>query len=195
MTFLPTGLSVDLSQLVDRLRSPLRGHSIYFGALFLSKTLSSRSSVPESKSGHTSILRPLDSTTRKALAPRASLLPFVPANATATSRLSCFAWMCPKLCLFNCRCRVLGGKPCLRQNSMSRNPLASNSIASRSTSFRLLRLRIWTSCFSVHMSIHQKLDAPRRGITRRFAWEIRSLNSKIWLLTRRLICCACADVK
>jgi hypothetical protein len=155
MTFLPTGLSVDLSQLVDRLRSPLRGHSIYFGALFLSKTLSSRSSVPESKSGHTSILRPPDSTTRKALAPRASLLPLVPANAT-TSRLSCFAWMCPKLCLFNCRCRVLGGKPCLRQNSISRNPLASNSIASRSTSSRLLRLRIWTSLFSVHMSSPSK---------------------------------------
>jgi hypothetical protein len=157
--------------------------------------MSSRSKVPESKSGHTSILRPLDSTTRKALAPRPSLLPFVPANATATSRLSRFAWMCPKRCLFKCRCRVLGGKPCLRQNSISRNPLDSNSIASRSTSSPLLRLRIWTFCFTFTCRVHQKLDAPRRGITRRFDWEIRSLNSKIWLLTRRLICCACADVK
>ena len=138
-----------------------KGHFIYFGALFLSKTLSSRSKVPESKSGHTSILRPLDSTTRKALAPRPSLLPFVPANATATSRLSRFAWMCPKRCLFKCRCRVLGGKPCLRQNSISRNPLASNSIASRSTSSRLLRLRIWTSCFPFTCRVLQKLDAPK----------------------------------
>ena len=65
--------------------------STYLGASLLANTLSSRSNVPESKSGKTSILRPLDSTTCRAQAPRASLLPFVGANTTATNRLSCFA--------------------------------------------------------------------------------------------------------
>jgi hypothetical protein len=45
--------------------------STYLGALVLANTLSSRSNVPESKSGQTSILRPLESTTCRAQAPRA----------------------------------------------------------------------------------------------------------------------------
>jgi hypothetical protein len=58
--------------------------------LVLSNALSSRSKVPESKSGHTSILQPQDNTTSKAHAPRASLLPFIPGNAAATGRVVLF---------------------------------------------------------------------------------------------------------
>jgi hypothetical protein len=65
--------------------------STYLGALVLANTLRSRSNVPESKSGQTSILWPLESTTCRAQAPRALLLPFVPANAAAINRLSCLA--------------------------------------------------------------------------------------------------------
>jgi hypothetical protein len=72
--------------------------------------LSSRSNVPESKSGRTSILRPQESTTSKAHAPRVSPLRFAPTNATATNRLLSFGSTLPKRRFFKYRCRTLGAK-------------------------------------------------------------------------------------
>jgi len=75
-----------------------------------SNTLSSLSKVPESKSGRTSILRPLGSTTFKAQAPGVSPLPFAPTNATATNPLLSLGSTLPNRRILKCRLRMPGAK-------------------------------------------------------------------------------------
>ena len=70
----------------------------------LSKTFSSPSKVPESKSARTSILRPLDNTTSKALPLGVSARCLVSTNATGTNRLPSPDSTLPKRRLFKCRC-------------------------------------------------------------------------------------------
>ena len=69
-------------------------------AYAFSKTFSSRSKVPESKSGRTSILRPLVNTTSKAHGLGVSPLPFAPTNDTGTNRLTSFDSTLPRRRLF-----------------------------------------------------------------------------------------------
>jgi hypothetical protein len=76
----------------------------------LSKTFSSRSKVPESKSARTWILRPLDNTTSRAHSLGVSACRLVPTNATGTNRLTSLDSTLPKRRLFKCRCRTLGFK-------------------------------------------------------------------------------------
>jgi hypothetical protein len=79
-------------------------------AYTLSKTFSSRSKVPELKSGRTSILRPLDNTSSKAHSLGVSACRLIPANATGTNRLTSLDSTSSKRRLFKCRCRTLGFK-------------------------------------------------------------------------------------
>jgi hypothetical protein len=110
-----------------------------------SRALTSRSNVCVSNPDPTSIRRPLANTTAS---PPLSLCPVTsrPANSTVSSRPTGLTTWRFLRCLFRCRLSVPQDRPRLRQNSLRRMPLLSNSATNCSTCAGVRRRRTATRC-------------------------------------------------
>src|SRR5271157_4581107 len=131
-----------------------------------SSALTRRSNVLVSKSGCTSIRRPPDSTTASAQLGSCCVGDFLAANSTGTNRpaeeaLLLFLF---QRCFFRCRSSVPKLKPRLRQNSVRRMPLLTNSATSCSISARVRRRLAATCCFSFIQPLHHTRFASKRCV-------------------------------
>src|ERR1022692_2712990 len=124
-----------------------------------SSALTKRSNVFVSKSGCTSIRCPPDNTTASPQLGSCCVGDFLAANSTGTNRPNWPAEEAALLflfqrCFFRCRFSVPKLKPRLRQNSLRRMPLVTNSATICRTSARVRRLGA-TNFFSMVIELLQ----------------------------------------